>query len=207
MTAVTKTLSALHKEFESIMPIILRQARFSVRSIYNRQEREDRIQEVLAYAWKWYRLLASRGEDGRNFPAVIGHYSCLHVGSGRFIAGRSKRRDVLSSFSGHPGKVEQLRTHGPDTDKQEAIRDDRQSSVPIQVAMRIDFPAWLASLTDRDRNLVECMCRREKTADLARQFKLSVLQVCRLRREFQSLWQQFHQDLPKQTQPAAAIAA
>ena len=60
-----------------------------------------------------------------------------------------------------------------------------------QVAVRLDFPAWLRTLARRDRRLVEGMALGHRTLDLARKFRLSAGRVSQLRREFKRDWDRF----------------
>jgi hypothetical protein len=56
---------------------------------------------------------------------------------------------------------------------EERLQDNTRSPVPDQVAFRIDFPAWLNTLTPRERRLIREMARDERTKDLSRMFELS----------------------------------
>ena len=72
------------------------------------------------------------------------------------------------------------------------VEDDR-TPVPDQVAFRLDFPAWLASLSERDREVAEEMAAGETTKDLARRFRISPARVSQLRTEFKDKWESFHE--------------
>ena len=66
--------------------------------------------------------------------------------------------------------------------------------MPDQVAFRIDFPAWLATLTARERRLIRAIARNERTKDLSRMFELSQGRISQLRREFRDDWRRFCED-------------
>jgi hypothetical protein len=74
---------------------------------------------------------------------------------------------------------------------EERLRDNTITPVLDQVQFRIDFPAWLTTLTGRERRLVRAMARGERTLDLSRQFDLSPSRISQLRREFQEGWLRF----------------
>ena len=61
-----------------------------------------------------------------------------------------------------------------------------------QAAFRIDFPAWLGTLTGRERRLIRAMARNERTKDLSRQFEVSPARISQLRRAFHLDWLHFH---------------
>ncbi len=56
---------------------------------------------------------------------------------------------------------------------------------------RIDWPAWLATLTARERRLIRAMAQNERTKDLSRQFDLSPARISQIRREFREDWTRF----------------
>ena len=70
--------------------------------------------------------------------------------------------------------------------------EDHQTPVPDQVAFRIDFPAWLASLSRRDRRLAQELALGHSTRHVANRFHLSDGRVSQKRREFYEYWQAFH---------------
>jgi hypothetical protein len=74
------------------------------------------------------------------------------------------------------------------------LRDNAVTPVPEQVCFRIDFPAWLRTLTGRERRLIRAMARNERTLDLSRQFEVSPARISQLRREFQEGWERFTAD-------------
>ena len=77
--------------------------------------------------------------------------------------------------------------------------------MPEQVAFRVDFPNWLASLSERDRRVVEQLILGERTRDVARRFGISPGRVSQLRREFHLAWLAFCDELPpKEGQAGAA---
>ena len=74
---------------------------------------------------------------------------------------------------------------------EEALHDNTRSPVPDQVAFRFDFPAWLNTLSERDKRVVEDLMVGERTLDVARKHGLSPGRVSQLRREFMTGWRHF----------------
>src|SRR5262249_60701099 len=74
---------------------------------------------------------------------------------------------------------------------EERLRDNTVTPVLDQVAFRIDFPAWLKTLTARERRLVRAMARNERTTDLSKLFEVSPGRISQLRRAFREDWLRF----------------
>src|SRR4051812_35872457 len=82
--------------FRAVLPTVLRHARLQFRFVRCPHERDDLLQEVLAYALTWTRLLWSRGKDVRGFPSQLARYAVLAVRNGRRLCGMCKARDALN---------------------------------------------------------------------------------------------------------------
>jgi hypothetical protein len=201
-------LAHLHAAFLSILPRIERHARLSFRGLRCPQRQDDAVQETLALSWRWFVRLVERGKDPLTFPVVLAAYAARAVRSGRRLCGQGSGKDVPSSLAQqrHGFRVEALpasaasaheERHGAVHGQQkqdaweERLRDNTQTPVPDQVAFRLDFPAWLRTLTARERRLVRAMARNERTLDLSRHFGLSPGRISQLRRELHNGWTRF----------------
>jgi DNA-directed RNA polymerase specialized sigma subunit len=78
----------------------------------------------------------------------------------------------------------------------EPLIDNRRSPVRDQAAFRIDFPRWLQTLPERDRDIVLRLCQGERPVEVARQYGITRGRVSQLRRELHDGWLQFHGELP-----------
>ncbi|MEK6236668.1 MAG: hypothetical protein N2C14_18320 [Planctomycetales bacterium] len=76
----------------------------------------------------------------------------------------------------------------------EFVVEDDRTPVPDQAAFRLDFPVWLESLSERNREIAEEMAMNESTKDLARRHRVSPARVSQLRREFKDSWEAFHEE-------------
>jgi hypothetical protein len=160
-----------------VIPAVERHARIYFRNVRCRVRKADLVAEAVGLAWKWFRRLAERGKDGTLFPTAIATFAARAVNSGRRVAGQEKSKDVLSPLAQrrHAFAVEKL----PDFSTlignplQEALQDNRQTPVPEQVAFRLDFPAWLATLGSRRRDMVIDMAMGYRTLELAAKYKVS----------------------------------
>ena len=75
---------------------------------------------------------------------------------------------------------------------EERLRDNTLTPVPDQVEFRIDFPAWLRTLTPRERRIIRAMARNERTKDLSKEFQVSPGRISQMRQEFRDDWLRFH---------------
>ena len=209
----TLAISELHTSFLGILPKIERYARRFFSGTRCLSKLQDDLAEVAAMAWKWFRVLAEKGKDATKFPIVLARFACRAVKSGRRLCRQGRFRDVMNARTQfrHGFRVESLpastrvgldELYG-DVHRQrqldvfeERLADNTVTPVPDQAAFRIDFPAWLATLSARERRLIRAMARNERTQDLSRQFQLSPGRISQLRRDFHQDWTRFCGDAP-----------
>jgi hypothetical protein len=190
----------LHQRFLSILPVILRHARVYFRAIRCYHTKEDRIAEVRALCWKWFKRLAELGKDACEFPTRLADFAARAVKCGRRVCGQLKTKDVLSELAQqrhgfYVGKLIDVETlsDNPITD---ALIDNTQTPVDEQVCFRCDFPAWRASYDDRRQQIMDALALGHRTKDVARQFDMSEGRISQLRREFMEDWNRFTAEGP-----------
>ena len=193
------SLPRLQVAFLSIVPRIELHGRVCFRT-ESFQDQQEAVAEMVALCWKWFLRLAEQGKDATHFPSVLATFAARAVYNGRRLAGMSKAKDALSPVA--------QRRHGfavgrlPDVSTLngnplfDALHDNTRSPVPEQVAFRLDFPAWLASLGARNRGIAQAMAQGHRTGELADAYGLSPARISQLRREFHRDWQKFCGDLP-----------
>jgi hypothetical protein len=199
----------LHARFLALLPRLELHARITFRGLRCPGLREDAVQEVLALCWQWFLRLCERGKDAAAFASALAGYAAQAVRSGRRLCGTERAREVLSPVAQRKGgfRVEHLpaSTHSPHEQLyatprgqalldafEERLRDNTLTPILDQVVFRMDFSAWLRTLTGRERRLIRAMARGERTQDLSREFDLSPGRVSQLRREFRDGWRRFH---------------
>ena len=79
---------------------------------------------------------------------------------------------------------------------EERLQDNTVTPVPDQVAFRLDFPAWLGTLTARERRIIQAMAEDGRTKDLSRRFVVSPGRSRQLRRRFERGWTEFCREWP-----------
>jgi hypothetical protein len=186
---------ALHAAFLSLLPRIELHGRVYFRDVASAELQEELIAEMVALCWRWYLRLLSQGKDPHAFPSAICTYAARAVHSSRKLCGQEPAREVLSPLAQARGgfvvaSIPDGSTLGGDVFA-EALRDNAQTPVPEQVCFRLDFPAWRATWSERDRRVIDDLMRGERTGDLARKYGLSPARVSQLRREFFADWCRF----------------
>jgi hypothetical protein len=201
-------LEQLHRQFLALLPRIELHARITFRSVRCPDWREDAVAETVALAWKWHVRLVERGKDATQFPAAFAALAARAVRCGRRLCGHERAREVLSPVAQrrHGFSVEHLpaSTHSPHEQLyatprgqalldvfEERLRDNTLTPIPDQVVFRVDFPAWLRTLTGRERRLIRASARGERTKDLSKQFGVSPGRISQLRREFERGWSNY----------------
>jgi hypothetical protein len=202
-----KHLDELHAKFLAILPRIELHGRIYVRHL-SADRKADAIQEMQALAWKWFLRLDEKGKDPADFLMSFTTFLARAVNSGRRLVGMAKSKDVMNPIAQRQQgfKVESLpsftRTsydHLYSSPKGQELRDYFEERLwdntitPVldQVQFRIDFPAWLETLTGRERRMIRGMARNERTLDLSKQFDLSPARISQMRRELQLDWKRF----------------
>jgi hypothetical protein len=167
---------------------------------------------MVAVCWKWYVRATEQGKDVNQFVSALATYAARAVNSGRRLAGMAKSKDVLNPLNQRRRgfRVEPLLSSTRTSHEhlyaspqgqalldayEERLRDNTVTPVPEQVQFRLDWPAWLATLTGRDRRLIRAMSLNERTLDLSKEFELSPARISQLRREFCLDWHRFLGDL------------
>lgn len=66
-----------------------------------------------------------------------------------------------------------------------------QTPVDEAVRFKLDFRAWLRTLTPRERYIIRAMSIHERTKDLSRQFRLSEGRTSQIHNQFKDGWKRF----------------
>ena len=198
--AVAWSLAELHARFLAIRDRVELPARIYFRHIRCWFKKDDLIAETVALAWKWFRRLAAKGKDAREFASVLASFAARAVKSGRRVAGQLRIKDVMSELCQqrhgfYVGKIPDFSTLDANP-LSEALCETPDHDPARLAAFRIDLPAWLARLSRRNRKIAVEMAQGEKTQALARRFQISSGRVSQLRREFHEDWLRFCDELP-----------
>ena len=189
-------LAHLHATFLThVLPRVERHGKIYFRQVRCPDRKEELLAELRGLAWKWYVRLVRRGKNVLAFVSALATYAARAVNSGRRVCGHERKKDVLSPLAQrlhgfYVGKLPDFSTLDG-SPLEDALQDNTVSPVPEQVCFRIDFPAWLITLSHRDRDLVTDMGLGERTTDLANKYGCSPGRISQKRRWFAEGWAQF----------------
>lgn len=201
MIAALKTSQpeALHgpqrMQFEALLPRIEAQLRHGFRRL-TPEARDEAVQEGVANCYRAYLRLHEQGRGERAFPSSLARYAIRHVRAGRKIGGRLNVRDPLSRYAQlRKGiQVQRLQRFQRESGRWvDAMVADRRAPIPDQVALRIDVPVWLNTLSRRARAIAEDLALGDSTAEVAKKHRVSAGRISQRRRELFDSWQRFQE--------------
>jgi hypothetical protein len=151
--------------------------------------------------------IAKRGKDATQFAGALAALAARSVWNGRRACGNVGGNDVMSAAAQrrHNFRVEALpstrqsretlfgipRGQQIQDSLEERLANNTRTLPPKQAAFRIDFPAWLKTLTPRERCIIRAMALSERTKELSRRFSVSPGRISQMRREFRDDWRRF----------------
>jgi len=185
--------TAWHAGFLRMLPVIRAYARGAFAHL-NPEARQDFVQEAIANALLAYVRLFQLGKVSLAYPTVLARFAIAQVREGRRVGRRLNVRDPLSSYCQRRKHVvvERLDRRDEDTGEWiEAVVEDPHTPPADQAAFRVDFPAWLATHTVRNRRIAESLALNRSTGEVARKFGVSPGRVSQLRAEFKRSWEKF----------------
>jgi hypothetical protein len=89
------SMDALQRRFLDLLPRLEAHGRVCFRRLRPRSLREERIAEMIAMCWQWYRRLAEQGKDAALFPTMLVTFAARAVKSGRRLCGKESAKDSL----------------------------------------------------------------------------------------------------------------
>ena len=180
-----------HAPFLAMLPTIQRCAHRAFRGL-SAHDREEAAAAVLALALTAYVRLFELGKPELAYATVLAKYAVRQYRAGRRLGCRLNCRDVVSPAC--------QRRRGFAVESLDAwklaLAEDRRTTPAKLAAMRIDFEAWLATLTRRDRQLANILATGEQTSAVARMFHVTAGRISQLRRELFDSWQRFMGEAP-----------
>ncbi len=180
--------------FLSMLPNIKRHASFTLRDLKD-EARDEALQEVIASSFVAFTRLCELGKEDLAYPSVLARFAVAQFRSGRRVGNRLNCRDVLSECAQRSKgfRVERLdKFHNDCQVWQEVLVEDRRAT-PAELAMyRIDFRAWLKSMTARQRRITQMLAAGFATAEVAERFGVSPGRISQLRRWLMRHWEDFH---------------
>lgn len=213
-----------HVEFLQLYPVVVRHARVVFRGRAP-AEREEAVAEAVAAAFESYVGLKARGKDPlHDFPSALATFAALHVKDCRHVGGTCNRRDVLSrktqqrrgfrveslaasNRTSHEARCCAVRGPRRATVFEEHLCDNTRTPVPDQVAFRLDFSAFLQTLTERDRRMALTLGDGHPAHEVAGRFRVSAARVTQLRQQWCRAWRVCQGETPERENAPGPFAA
>jgi hypothetical protein len=177
-----------------LLPAIRQHARISFRHLAS-ESREECIEEAICNACCAVARLAELGKLDLAYAGPLARYGVAQVRDGRKVGCKLNIRDVLSRYCQQRKNVVVERLDKFDEEEnqwQEAVVVDTRSAPVLDiVAFRLDFPAWLSTLSRRDRRIAAILALGHSTSQVAKRFDVSAGRISQLRRELAVSWREF----------------
>lgn len=159
-----------------IVPAVKYRAKLAFRHKRNRQQLLD---DALSLAWE-----AMQNAPPSAKARDIAYYSCKGA-----LYGRQFSRSGRSIDGPNPRKVEKPLS---DPDAQIGLLPSGKKDSPAEVAVvRVDFGAWVQTLTSRQKEFLLAFLYGESTGEIAKRFKCSLGNVSQVRRKLVDKWVSF----------------
>ena len=190
------SLPEWHTVFLEMVPAIRRHARFRFRHL-DPESRDECVQETICHACCAVARLAERNQLDRCCPSALARFSVARVKGGRRVGGHLNCEDISSPHCRRRKGVvmERLdRFDDQENDWREIVVQDRHATPADVVQVRIDFAAWLQTLSRRMRRIAELLAVGHLAVEVARRFHVSRARITQVRRELQCSWQAFQSE-------------
>ena len=182
-----------HQKFLSMVPTIVRHAKFSFRRLRS-EARSEAVQEVVANCCRAYVRLVELGKTSLAYANVLARYGVKQVKDHRKVGGRLNVHDVLGKYCQSRNHVVVERLDRRDKDENgwyQILVEDKTAGPADIVCTKLDVEAWLHQLPRRNRRIAEFLALGHRTDDTARKFKVSNGRISQLRRELGESWNKF----------------
>jgi hypothetical protein len=180
-------IETLRETFVRELPELETMARAWFRGI-NPEAQAEAIQNTTALAWKYWRRLAEQGRDQE--PGLLRNVWW-------FALKQTKIGRTITRGDGQRGKGRQDvydRTHGnaiEHIDFNLFVADS--TPIPEQAAFRIDFPVFLGTLNERQREMTLDLASGMGTGEVARKHGVTPGAVSQFRARFKMLFEKFYE--------------
>ena len=162
-----KPTPAWHKRFLELLPAIRQHARISFRHLPP-ERREECVEEAICNACCAVARLAELNKLDLAYATPLGRYAVAQVKDNRRVGNRLCIGDVMSPYCQQRKGVvvERLDKFDREEECWEEILIPDQTCTPAELAAsRIDFPAWLDTLSRRDRKVARFFAIGNRTSD------------------------------------------
>jgi hypothetical protein len=159
--------------------------------------REDAIEEGVVHSLLAYVRLDEQGRAEVGTPSSLAWYGSRQVKRGRPAGGRMNGKEPLSRYGQISNHIEVER---PPSNWIDAMVDDKRAPIADQVAAKMDFGAWFATLNKRMKEIAKDLAFGCSTSEVARKHGVTAGRISQMRRVLEESWAAFQQ----QAAPAMA---
>jgi len=175
------TLTALEDCFTTHIDWMRKVTEMNFRQ-FDPDRREEAVQNTLCLAWKFFHRLFHQGRANPGILKSVLWYAIRQTKSKRTIQGTSRSKDALQYRERGRVKFEQ-------TDLDGLI--GRSTPVPEQVSFRMDVPAFLSTLTTRQRIMAHELAVGMTTSEVAKRHGVTPGAVSQFRKRFKDYYDAF----------------
>ena len=187
------TPPAADKTFLELLPAITAQTRRAFARLTS-ERREEAVQSAVADAYAAFVRLVELGKQDLAYATPLAQFAIRRYRCGRRFGARLNTFDVLSPYRrcGHVCRVESLKRYAAhENGWREAVVEDRRAGPAETAAARLDFAAWLRSLSPQRRRIARLLATVESTQAAARRLAVSAGRVSQCRRTLEASWRRF----------------
>ena len=147
---------------------------------------------MIANALVAFARLVELGKAELAYATPLASYAIKRVCAGRYVGSRQTAPDVMSEFT---QRQHGFRVDGFEHERQGAWREvlieDKRSTPADTAISRIDFAAWLDTLSARHRRIANVLATNESTKKVAKRFRISPGRISQIRQELHAAWRCF----------------
>jgi hypothetical protein len=177
------SVSDLQDSFVARLPWMQNTARAAFHRL-DPDKKEEAVANTIALAYRAFARLNERGKaDNPGILQAVIWYSIRQTKAGRRIDSARKPKDPLV-----------LRVYGKVTFESPDLIDGlvgRKTPIPDAVSFRLDVPAFLTTLSKRNRRMAMDLAEGRSTTEVAEKYGVSAGRVSQFRREFKTLFDRF----------------
>jgi hypothetical protein len=178
------SFTTLRDAFGRLVPELTRMAAAAFLSL-DPEARDEAIQNSLALAWHAFLALIERGrgEEAGIIKSCL-WYSIMQTRAGRTLPSgcETKPKDAYTNAKRGRVRFEKI-------DLRHLISDE--TPVPDAVSFRVDVPEFLATLTERQRQIAGALMAGETTSAVAKQFGVTAGAISQFRASFKDRFETF----------------
>jgi hypothetical protein len=187
-----------HEGFLHLLPAIRKCLRHAFRNLRG-DDQDEAIAETTANALVAYARLVEKGKADIAYATPLAMFAIKQFRCGRRTGTKLNVKDLSSPYCHAMKGVFIQRLDRFDDEEgvwKEILIEDGHATPAELAASRIDFPAWLKTLSRRDRKLALKLATGETTGTVATLFKVSAGRISQIRRELMESWRKFVGDEP-----------